>query len=179
MADPWTDAWQEAEASAPPGVLIYATLELQHPAFVDDVDGPFSVRAVASSAEDVDLRIEDGALLNSGELVTFTAIPFTADHPSYEQGKTPEFNIVVDGVARELQPYLEDAVKLRADMTMIYREYRSDDIDAPCFGPVQFTVRKVKVSGAKVEGTAFLDDLANRKFPNKVYDVFSFPTLRS
>ncbi len=178
MDDPWTEAWAEAEASAPPGVLIYCTLELRHPAFTDGVT-PFAVRAVSGVHEDMDFTLEDEAVVDGGDTVTFKAVPFFADPPEFEEGKTPESQITIDNVARELIPYLEQAVLLRADLTATYREYRSDDLTGPCYGPVTFIVKQVKVTGTRVQGMARIDDLANRKFPNKVYTLDAFPGLRT
>lgn len=177
MADPWTEAWEEAEASAPPGVQIYATLELQHPIFVEG-STPFAIRVVAGSPNDELFTLEPGAILNGGQEVNFQAVPFFAERPQYEEGKTPESMITIDNVARILTPYLEDAVLTRADMTAIYREYRSDDRTEPCYGPVQFLVKNVKVTGTQVTGAARIDDLANRKFPNKVYTINEYPGLQ-
>ena len=177
MPDPWTEAWEEAEASAPPGIMIYATLELRHAAFVDGAEA-FAIRVVTGIDEDMSFTLEDDAPLNPGEEVEFKAVPFSADKPEFEEGKTPETRIVVDNVAREMTPHLEAAVQLRSDMTATYREYRSDDLSGPCYGPVTFTVKQVKVNGTRVEGMARIDDLANRKFPNKVYTLTEFPGLR-
>jgi hypothetical protein len=177
MSDPWTAAWEEAEATAPPEVMIYATLELRHPAFVDEVEGPFAVRAVAGSADDISFTLEVGAPLNGGETVVFQAVPFMAERPTYEEGKTPETKVIVDNIGQEMMPYLELAVLMRADMEATYREYRSDDLSGPCYGPINFVIKRVKATNTRIEGLAYIDDLANRKFPNKVYTLRDFPGL--
>ncbi len=178
MADPWTEAWEEAETTAPPDVMIYATLELQHPAFQDN-GVSFAVRCVTGATSDQTFGIEVGAELNGGEMVTFNAIPFQAERPEFSEGTTPSCKITVDNVAREIVPYLADAVTMRANMIAIYREYRSDDMTAPCYGPVEFVVRNVTITGTQVQGTATIDDLANRKFPKKVYTLTEYPALIS
>ena len=178
MSDPFTEAWEEAEASKPPEVLLYHALELIHPAFVED-GVPFSVRAVAGISESINFTLEPGAPIDGGLSVEFKPIPFYAEFPEVSEGKTPSSKITVDNVARTVMPYLELAVRMRADMNAIYRQYRSDDLTAPCYGPIQFNVKQVKVTRTKVEGLAQIDDLANRKFPNKVYTINEFPGLRS
>lgn len=177
MADPWTTAWEEAEASAPPGTLTYCTIELQHPAFLDESDNPIPVRCVTDVADDMEFGIEDGAEFDAGEMATFQAVPFYAERPDFAEGRTPECAITVDGVGDELIPRIESAVGIKADLTLIYREYQTPDLSAPVYGPVRFVVRRVSVNGTTITGTAQLDDLANRKFPRRIATVRDFPGL--
>lgn len=178
MADPWTAAWEEANASVPPDVMLYFTLELQHLAFLEG-ETPIAIRAVTDVYEDMDFTIEDGAVMNGGETVTFKAIPFSAEMPEVAEKRMPECAITIDNVARELIPYLEEAVTMQADLVCLYREYRSDDVSEPCFGPVQFVMRGVEVNGATVRGMARIDDLANTKFPRRVYTIQEFAALQT
>lgn len=174
--NPWTDAWEEAEASVPPTVDVYCTLELQHLAFVED-GVPFAVRAVAGSYNDETFTLELGANVNPGEAVVFKAIPFYSERPEIQEGKTPECRITVDSIGDELIPYLEEATKIRSDMVAIYREYRSDDRTAPCYGPCQFLIKQVVLRSSTIEGVAKIDDLVNRKFPSRVYNYDEYPGL--
>jgi hypothetical protein len=175
-ADPWKAAWEEAEATAPPDVLIYCTLELQHPAFLKDgVQVP--IRCVTGVADAMEFGIEAGAAFNEGEMASFQAMPFSADRPEFAEGQTPQCTVTVDNCGREISGYLEAAIQVKADLIAVYREYRSDDLTEPCYGPVQFVMRKVTVTGTSVSGTATLDNLANRKFPFKVYSQNEFPGL--
>jgi hypothetical protein len=180
MPDPWTTAWEEAEASAPPGVLIYSTLELQHPAFLQG-EPPVQVpiRVVTGVSDDTVFGIELGATFDPGAMVTFQAVPFYSERPEFAEGKVPEVQIQIDNIGREILGYLDAAVQIKADLITIYREYRSDDLTEPCYGPIQFVMRKVKVGGTLVVGTARLDDLANRRFPFKSYTINEFPGLLS
>jgi hypothetical protein len=174
MADPWTEAWMEAEASNPPELIVYDTLELIHDAF----EG-VPVRCVNGATSDMNFTLEIGAPFNSGASVLFQAIPFHAERPEFSEGKPPECQITVDGVGEEVSEYLEEAVHLRSDMTVIYRQYRSDDLTELCFGPVQFQMKSVKLIGSKITGRAMLADLTNRKFPNLVYTYDEFPGLQN
>lgn len=175
MADPWTEAWAEAEASVAP-VMTYDTLEMQHPAFVED-GSQFAVRAVNGVDQDMEFTLEDSATIEGGETVTFKAIPIEVERPEFSQGQTPQAQLIIDGVADEVTQYLEQAVAMRADMVCIYRQYREDDLSEPCYGPIQFNLKQVQVNGTRVTGTLKIDDLANRRFPNKVYTFAEFPGL--
>ncbi len=171
MSSPGNAAWEEAMATAPANVDIYDTLELQHPTF----DEP--VRVVADVIDDLVLTLEDGATFNGGEAVTFSAVSFIAEVPAYAEGKAPECQVTIDNVARLLIPYLNNAITVRADLTVVWRQFRSDMTDAPCYGPVTFTLRRVTVNGTRVTGTAKLDDLVNMKFPRKIYTIAEYPGL--
>lgn len=176
--DPWNQAWAEAETTAPPGVLTYCTLELIHPAFIDPVTGKqITVRAVAGTYDIQIFTLEDGAPVDSGQAVQFSPIPFSSERPKFEEGKLPECLIAIDNVARELAPYLENAVAAQKDLITIYREYLSSDTSEPAYGPIQFSMKNVRISGTQVIGTAIIDDLANRKFPYLVYTIEEFPNL--
>lgn len=177
MTDIWTDAWEETEVSNPPGVDTYDTLELRHAAFIDEETGPFAVRIVNGSPTEVMLTLEMESLLNGGEIVKFEAIEFSAERPEFAEGTTPSCKIAVDNVGDELQPYLEQAVAIRSDLTAIYRQYRSDDTSEPCYGPIEFTIKQVKISTTRLEGVATLDNLSNRKFPIKLFTLKDFPGL--
>lgn len=177
MSDPWTDAWAEAVASCPTSTTVYETVELQHPAFLE-AGSPVALRFVLDK-EDRVLGIEAGAAFNPGSMQTFTPISFSAAQPEFAQGKVPECKITIDNVGRQLMPYLNAAVRVRADLVLVYRQYRSDDVTEACYGPVSFVVRNVRITGARVEGTAKLADLANAKFPTRAYTTAEFPALRA
>lgn len=177
-AEPWTAAWEEAEASNPTGVQVFHTIELIHPAFNDTLTGPFSVRAVNGTPDDQVFTLEAGAPLDGGMAVTFKAIPFEDESPEFAEGQTPTCKIIIDNIGEEVTAYLEDATATRADLTAIYRQYRSDDTSEPCYGPVQFVIKKVNVKNARIEGQAQLKNLSNFKFPNKVFTFDEFPGLQ-
>ncbi|MBB6306214.1 DUF1833 family protein [Xanthobacter tagetidis] len=174
MSD-WDDAWAEAEASTDPAVMVFDTLELQHPAFIES-EAVIPLRFVCD-VEPRTLTIEDGATFNGGEAVVFQPIAFEASMPEFAEQRIPEVRVAVDNVARELMPYLEAAVVVRADLKVLVRQYREDDTSEPVYGPVEFVIRKVTVSGTRVEGMARLEDLTNMKFPSRVYKRSEFSAL--
>lgn len=179
MADPFNAAWEEAQATASASVEVFYTIEFRHPAFLDDDDNPVAIRVVTGTPDDQLFRIEDGAPMNGGEIAKFIAVPFSADPPEFAEGKLPQTRVTIDNAGRELVAQLEAAVQVKADLICAYREYRSDDRDEPCYGPVSFVMRKVTVTGVSVSGLAQLDDLANSKFPRRVYTLTEFPGLQA
>lgn len=178
MSDPWTDAWAEAAASVPPARQIYATLELFHPTFVDVYSQPFSVRLVQGVVDDVELTLEPDAPLDGGESVVWTAVNFSVDEPEIAERRVPEAQITIDNVARHIAPYLEAALEVQADIEVLYRQWVSDDLTAPAYGPVRFVMKAVTVTGAVVRGAVSVDNLNELKFPNAYYTLDRFPGLR-
>lgn len=171
MSNPWTEAWEEAAASAPPSVTVYVTLELWHTSFADPV------RVVTNVIDDQTFTLEAGAPRNAGEAVLFTAVPCRADWPEVGERTAPQVRVTIDNIGRELVPILENALSYRGDLSVLYREYRSDDTSEPCYGPVEFVIKRVSVTGSSVVGMAQIVDLANRKFPRKAYTLTEFPSL--
>lgn len=170
-------AWEEAVASVPPDVTVYFTLELQHPGFVE-LGTPVAIRIVTGVSSDQTFTIEAGGAFGGGTPQVFKAIPFEADYPEFAEGRVPETRITVDNVLREILPHIQAAMTFRADLKALYREYRSDDTSAPVYGPVEFIVRNLTVSGTRLEGVARLDNLASRKVPSRIYSVKDFPGLQ-
>ncbi|MCL8385474.1 DUF1833 family protein [Xanthobacter aminoxidans] len=175
MGDLWTEAWAEAEASCPNSVLVFDTIELQHPAFLES-GAPIPLRFVCD-VEPRTFGIEPGATFDAGELAEFTPIAFSADAPNFSEQQVPQCRVVIDNVARDVMPYLEAAIGYRADLKVLFRQYREDDVSEPACGPWEFLLRKVTVAGSTVEGTASFDDLTNMKFPRRIYSRREFSSL--
>lgn len=168
-----SEALLEAYASCPPDETIYITLEIWQSSF----DQP--ARVVANVADDMTFGIEPGAVRNAGEMVTFIACPFTAEYPEQREGQPPSSRITIDNVARELVPKIRAAQAVREYITVIYREYLGSDLTAPAYGPVEFELRTVEMTGTKLTGTVMVKNLMNRRFPkrDKNYDYQQFPSL--
>lgn len=176
MANPWTAAIEEAIASCPTDVLIYDTLELQHPAIQDDGGNAVPARIVNHVMETT-FGIEAGALFNPSEMVPFSPGAFGSAFPEYAEGQVPSCEITIDNVARELTAYLEAAVGYNADLKAIFRQYSGEDPSEPIYGPVEFVIREVRVNTTTITGTARVSNLADKKFPSRVYTRAKFPGL--
>ncbi|WP_316172407.1 DUF1833 family protein [Bradyrhizobium sp. SZCCHNRI2049] len=168
-----SEALLEAYASCPPSARVYVTLEIWQSSF----DAP--ARVVANVADDMTFGIEPGAARNPGETVTFIACPFTAEYPEQREGQPPSSRITIDNVARELVPKIRAAQAVREYITVIYREYLGSDLTEPAYGPVEFELRTVEMTGTKLTGTVMVKNLMNRRFPkrDKNYDYQQFPSL--
>ena len=62
-----SEAIKEAYASAPSNQIILHTLELRHPAFVDELGQTTAIRVMRDTAN-LDARLEASAAPNGGEM---------------------------------------------------------------------------------------------------------------
>ena len=173
MADAET-AWAEAVAANDAQEVLLVTLELHHPAFIEEGQ-PSAVRAVADTV-DHDLKLEDGAPLNGGQRVLFKAIPFAVDEPQIGS-IAPEVTIRMDNVSREIAPFLEAAVSHNEPITVIMRGYLSSDPDTVAHGPFQLNLRQVTRRNAVIEGTMTIARTQDARFLRRIYDMDGFPAL--
>ena len=179
MTDRWSDAWAEQQATPSGDVVELWSVELFHPSFVDAGGNGTSIRCVNSDQDQL-LPLEDSALRDPGQTVTFTAIPFEVPWPDTQDGQTPQVRIRIDNVGRELAPYLDAAVLVNAPVTIIFRCHLWSQGGASvvaAMDPVTLVLRQVTVNEQYVEGTASPADLANLQFLRVIYDVQNYPAL--
>lgn len=170
-------ALKEAYASAPTDRVIFHTLEIRHPAFVDDAGQPTAIRIVIGY-ENVAAKLEGDAPLHPGEYVEFIAGAFRFKLPGFEEGKVPQIQIAVDGVSREMVAHIEAAIAEPDPIEATYRPYLSTDLSKPQMNPpTNMELTKVSVNGASVSGIASLSDVHNRAFPFEKYMASRFPGL--
>lgn len=168
-----SEAMLEAYASCRPSARIYNTLEVWQSSFAEPA------RIVANVGDDKIFGIELSALRNPGEMVTFFACPFESQYPEQRPGQPPSTKVKIDNVARELVPKIKAAQGVREYLQVIYREYLSDDLSEPSYGPVEFELRNIVMVGASLTGEITVKNLQNKRFPRitKNYDPYQFPSL--
>ena len=185
MSDPWTAALAEAYASAPAEDFIVHTLELLHPAFVDDNGEADSVR-VALDNRAWALTYEANAPLFAGQSKTFDPLAMQVTLPEQSETSFGSLNIALDNVPRTIWPKLQAAAKVRASALVIYREWVAvRDVGTDTYsadGPPdmiidQLTMRVVTATLLRLEGSASFVDLLNKGFPRRTFDQANFPGL--
>lgn len=176
MPDLMTAALEEAYAACPPSVLIYDALELQHPA-IQDAEGNEVPARVVNDVRQQSFGIEPGATFNPGETVVFAPGAFSAAFPTYQEGQPATCEITIDNVDRGFTAALEAAMEYDAHLVAIFRQYVSEDMTEPAYGPVPFVIKRVKVTATTITGTAQGSILYDKKFPSKVYTRADFPGL--
>ena len=105
-----SEAIKEAYASAPSQQIILHTLELRHPAFVDDAGQLVAIRVVRDTG-DLWARLESQAPLQAGERVQFVAMGFELDLPPVDTMPVPEITVTLDNVSREIVRHLDAAAE--------------------------------------------------------------------
>lgn len=158
-------ALQRLYASAPEGERILETLELRHPRFsqsffLTNAALPFSAR------------------LETGALVDFQTLPFTAKRPGASPGGNQDLVLVIDNVDRQIITELERAAQDPTQrISVVYRAYASSDLTAPGSDPIALSLSDVSANASRVEGTASRTDVLNRRFPAVLYEIGLFPGL--
>lgn len=175
----YTDAIQEAYASAPADVVTLDTIELYHPAFIDELGRPTAIRVVFGY-QDWSLRLEPGAILGGGTYVKFLGCQFTVTLPEFtEDGSTPSIQLGIGNVSREITRNLEQAKQSLVPIKVTYRPYLSSDPSAPQMNPpIVMEMSEVDVDVFQATGTATLEDVHNRAFPFEKFTTERFPGLR-
>ncbi|WP_131194073.1 DUF1833 family protein [Lichenihabitans psoromatis] len=178
MIEDWNAAWAEAQTNPSDKAVPIWSIELIHPAFIQNGQ-QISIR-VTNDNQDQDLPLEDAAPLNPGETVTFLSVPF--DTPWFEQrdGQVSSLNIRIDNVGRELMPYLDAAMVVNAALQVIFRCHLIDmatGVISQGMGPISVDLRQVSVNESYVEGVASPADLVNLQFLRVIYDTENYPAL--
>lgn len=169
----FNDAWEEAQASCPPSVKQYDTLEIYHPSFAEPA------RIVANVGDDMSFGLEPGAPFDGGETVLFTACPLAVEWPEVRQGQPAQSKVSIDNVNRELVPKIRGALSVRAYIKVTFRQYLSSDLTEPAYGPVEFILKDVQMVAATLTGNVVVSMLTSKRFPrqDKNYTYTQFPSL--
>ncbi|MFC7399595.1 DUF1833 family protein [Chelatococcus sp. GCM10030263] len=175
MVDFWTPEFAINMASDDKTDVAMETLELHHPAFIE-IGVLIAIRAV-NQLKDKVLTLDLGAPLQPGQAVTFNAIPFMFDFPSFEEGRAPEATVTVDNIGREVDQYLDVAETMYTDLVCIYRVYMSSDPTTVAYGPFRFVMREVATTGASVSGSVTVATAQNLKYLRKLYTSNEYPSL--
>ena len=146
MPDPALEqAIREAYASAPADTVILHTLELRHPAFVDDDGEPTAIRVVRDHA-DLNARLETDAPLDAGQRVRFVALGFELELPPVDTAPVPEIAVTLDNVSREIVRHLDEAATSLERIEVTYRPYLSTDLEGPQMDPpITLTLTEVDI----------------------------------
>lgn len=165
------DALKEAYASAPSSEVILHTLEIRHPDFTQPI-------RVVRDHQDLTATLEADAPENPGEEVTFIRMAFDFILPEVSKSTSPEIEIILDNVSGEVVGYMDAAANSPDLIEVTYRPYLASDTSGPQMNPpMTLVVRSVNVDVFRVVARAGFADIANRKFPNQVYDTERFAGL--
>ena len=163
-----SQAIKEAYASAPSSEVIYHTLEIAHPAFIEPI---YVVRDNA----DLTATLEDGVTV-----VTFVRFAFDLVKPEVSVIGVPQCQVEFDNVSREILANIQLAMQATDPITLTYREYLGSDLSGPQNDPpLTLTLSNIRATVFRVTATASFGDLNNRRFPTEEYTGERFPGLVS
>jgi hypothetical protein len=181
----WSEALEEAYASAPADEFTISTLELIHAAFVDGDGFPDSIR-VALDERSWNLQLEAGAPLKAGQTVTFDPLAVEVQLPEQDDARLGEMQLSLDGVPRAYIDQIDSAVGVRSSALLIYREWIAthDPLTGAysVSGPPDYvlgsmTVKLIEVDKLRISATATFMDLLNRAFPRRKFTREDFSGL--
>lgn len=168
-----SQAIREAYAAAPADVIVYHTLEINHPAFSTPI------RVVRDTA-DLTATLEASAPNDASTAVTFVGFRFDVVPPDVSTSAVPQCVIEIDNVSREILSQIEAAMISTDLITCIYRQFISTDLTVPQNNPpLTLTVLAISATVFRIRATCGFGDLANRRFPAVDYTADVFPGLVS
>lgn len=180
-----SDAVLEAYASAPADSYVLHTIELIHPAFVDESAQPDSIRIVLDTP-DISLQLENDHPLWPAGTKLFTNLGMTFSEPSQEDGRFGEMQFALDNIPQLYRKWVDGLTAFRAKSELIYREWlctRDEGTGAitPLGQPDRITTglsaRGLRVTLGRIEGVATFQDPLGETFPTTVFDKESSPGL--
>lgn len=173
------EAVAEAYAAAPADVVVLETLELRHPALVDENDQPSPIRVVCDF-QDRTFKLEEHAPLSAGETVVFRGVMIEVDRPDAGPGG-PQARVSIQTVDREVIAALEEIVTIRAALEVTYRAYIAVPEGDPPPEPGEviegLKARAARADQRRMSAVLTFDTLSNRAFPGLVYTRERFPGL--
>ncbi|MGA1372888.1 MAG: DUF1833 family protein [Pseudomonadales bacterium] len=118
--------------------------------------------------------------LETGDLVTFQAMPFRLVLPTVDKGGNQDMSLTLANIGRDLVDPLEAAIaKPGEPIRCVYRVYLDIDASSPQNSPpLSLVITSVNVNRQAVSAVATRADVLNRAFPYNVYRFDNYPGLR-
>ena len=157
-------ALAEVRHARPAGQIALATIELSHPALAEPARVVCDNHALT-------------ARLETGDVVEFTAVAFTAVPPAQSETRWPQIDLRIDGAAALIEEKLEQALAVDAPIEVTFREYvRDDAMEGPARVISGLELDKTDTDDLSVRGTAGFAGLDARF--GLTYDPAEYPGVR-
>lgn len=185
MADIWDAAIAEARASASIDTFEIEGIELTHPAWVGE-DGLTGALRLVLDKRDWQLTHEADAPLHPGQSVTYRQTGMQIVRPEQMEGQTGEVRLSFDFVSREILPWVDEALSMRADGTLRMRVWLARrnlvtgqwTVSGPPLEILKgLIIRDLRATATSIEVTAAFKDLVNVGFPRRRFVQDDFPGL--
>lgn len=111
---------------------------------------------------------------------TLTAIATGMDVvlPKRDKTGSQSLQFALDNVRGETVAAMRRALQVQAEVTLIFRQYTSNDFSAPADNPYHFVVRSFQAKGPQVDIVAAFFDVIDMAYPRDVYDSQFAPGLK-
>ena len=163
--DNLSEALREAYASAPDGIVILHTLDINHVNFSQPI-------RVVNGHSDIT------ATLENGEEVDFLRYAFKVTLPQVVKNNAPEAKLEIDNVSREITDSLDAAVTSLNPITVTYRQYLNTDLTKiHLIKPVIYNLDRIRVDVYKVSGMLSYYNWSELSFPRLKYNRQQFEML--
>lgn len=118
-------------------------------------------------------------LLETGQLVTFQAIPFKVALPTSDGQGQQDMDLVIANVGRDLIDPIELAItRPQEPIKCTYRVYLDTPSTIPQNTPLALSLTGIQITRDTVSATATRADVLNKAFPANFYTVTQYPGLR-
>lgn len=172
------EAIAEAYASAPQDIVLRHTVEISHKTFTQParlvrhpLNGP--------KPEEFRMRLEDSAVFNPGQVVTFLGVPFDVKLPEKSTDTPGEFTFHVAGVGDLLDRNLENAALEGGVITAVYREFvAGEELKGPASWWPGISLRSpyIDAQSGDLYATGSVLDWLNRRY-GRLYTPDRYPAL--
>jgi hypothetical protein len=166
-----SEALKEIYATAPVDRYYIETLTLVHPIFIlgDNTEGNFYM---------TNQRDAFTGTLETGDVVEFQPVPFTAIPPNNEDESDLQLQVAIDNASRGLMDNLERLGETpNVPIEVYYRVFLSDDLTVQNDPPLKLDILAVKATQQMVSFSAGLTNLRSKPFPSELYTVELYPGL--
>ncbi|BCW89955.1 hypothetical protein sos41_31230 [Alphaproteobacteria bacterium SO-S41] len=178
LDDLFSEAILEAYASAPTKEPVLGTLELRHPAFLDEEGEPLTAVRLVLDNRDWDLKLNADAPADPGDLVEFRGVPIDVKLPEHSDTGVPEAEIGIDNASAELMPQFKRAGDTNDPIFVTYREFLpSRRFFGPEFIIDGFSAKRARATVLRATARLGFFDMLNAAFPSETYRVEDYRGL--
>lgn len=118
-------------------------------------------------------------LLETGQLVTFLAVPFRVTLPTVDGQGNQDMGLNIANIGRDLVDPIEAAIAVPSEpIKCTYRVYLDTPSTSPQNTPMALSLTNIQINRDVVSATATRSDVLNKAFPSNFYTVVQFPGLR-
>lgn len=114
-------------------------------------------------------------LVLGGQL--YTGLGIDVALPKRNSSGMQDLTFAIDNTTGEVGRLLREALSAGRQMTVILREFTSDDVSVPARNPITFRVKTGSVNNTTAQITAGYFDLLNTAWPRRLYEIDTYRGL--